>query len=170
MNLYESIKKAEGPELKEGNTDLGYIAEYFPTEKEAKEFAVKYYKEGKFDKITKEGNEYAVHVFHQPKTNNNLPTDDEVNKFLKDAEDLKEAFELPNVNQLVEEINKYVPAEPVEDEEGITIKVMGGLLKIDPDGLITFSADWLTDVNNSLTFRKLDDFLHAIQTLADIFK
>ena len=91
--------------------------------------------------------------------------------FFEDSEkELKEAFELPNVNQLVEELNKYVQAEPVEDEEGITIKVMGGLLNIDPDGIITFKADWLTDVNNSLTFKTVSDFINAVASLSELFK
>ena len=169
MNLYESIKSGN---LVEGNPDLGYIAEYFPTLKAAKEFAVDYYKEGKFDKITEEGNEFAVHVFYQPKTNTDLPTEEEVEAFLKDAEDLKEAVVLPNLNQILKEINDLkVYAEPIEDEEGITIKVLDGLLKMDGStGEVTFDAPWLPVNARNIEFTSITEFLTCLEVIIKLTK
>lgn len=203
MNIYSKIK--------EGQHSLSYILEYFSTEEEAQKAADALKAEGKFDKITNEGNEYAVWAFYEPQTK--AESEDDYEDFVDEdtlaccmcgriidnpadacveddtdpypdvycvdcwnermtteKEDLKEAFVLPNVNQLVEEISKYVEVEPVEDEEGITLKVLGGVLNIDPEGVITFKAEWLTDINNSLTFRRVEDFINAIAMLSEMFK
>lgn len=227
MNLYESIKSGN---LVEGNPDLGYIAEYFPTLKAAKEFASNYYREGKFDKITEEGNEFAVHVFYQPKTNTDLPTEEDVEAFLKEEEKpflrnkatgktftksevedkykeqyaeeldkaevpedefeytfekyladidetgewefLTEAVALPNLNQILKEINALkVYAEPVEDEEGITIKVLDGTLKMDGStGDITFDAPWLPVNARNIKFTTMTEFITCLEVLTNLVK
>lgn len=85
-------------------------------------------------------------------------------------ETLEESVKLPNLNQLLSEINKYVTAEPVEDEEGITIKVLNGLFKISSDGDITFSADWLPNTSNPFKFQSVDEFIKTLESLSQLFK
>lgn len=93
--------------------------------------------------------------------------------FFEDSEkeDLTEAVELPNLNQLLQAINDLkIYAEPVEDEEGITIKTLDGIFNIDKDGKCTFKADWIATNDKTMYFDNASKFIETIATLVKLTK